>query len=182
MAFNVNDIRSRLTGGGARPNLFKVSMPFPVIAGGDNAAAAEKLTFTCHGAQIPSGDIGSIDIPYFGRSVKMPGNRTFGEWSPNIYNDEDFMIYDSIQAWMNALNSHVTNVRSPNALSSVDYTTAADVTHYAKDGSEIKTVRLINVWPSSLAAIDLDWGTNNQLEEFTCTFQYDYWEAVGLTT
>ncbi len=181
MAFNVNDIRSRLTGGGARPNLFEVSMPFPAVAGSDNAAAAQKLTFTCHGAQLPASDVGSFEVPYFGRSIKLPGNRSFGEWSPNIYNDEDFLVYDSLQTWMNALNSHVTNVRSPDAMSALGYSTNAEVIHYGKDGEQIKSMSLVNVWPSSLSAIDLDWGTNNQLEEFTCTFQYDYWESTGTT-
>ena len=112
----------------------------------------------------------------------MPGNRTFVEWSPTIYNDEDFTIYNSLQTWMNSLNSHVSNLRDTNALASLGYQTSADVVHYGKDGSVIKTITLVNVWPSSLAPLDLEWGSNDSIEDFTCTFQYDYWTSGGTTT
>ena len=43
MAFSINQFRSQMTGDGARPNLFEVSMPFPGFANpGD---AQQKLTF-----------------------------------------------------------------------------------------------------------------------------------------
>ena len=71
MPFNVNDIRQQFTAGGARPNLFEISMPFPTAAGADAGAAASKLTFMAHGAQIPGADFATIEVPYFGRQIKM---------------------------------------------------------------------------------------------------------------
>ena len=179
MPFNVNDIRAQLTGGGARPNLFEVIMPFPAIA--NPGAATTKMSFTCKGAQMPGSDLGMIEVPYFGRTIKIAGNRTFAEWSTTIINDEDFAVYNAVQSWMNAINSHETNVRGAGT-SPTDYQATADVVHYGKAGDEIKKVTIVNMWPSSLAPIDLAWETNDTLEEFTCTWQYDYWQAAGVTS
>lgn len=180
MPFNVNDIRQQFSAGGARPNLFEISMPFPTAAGGDGATAASKLTFMAHGAQIPGADLGLIELPYFGRTVKLPGNRTFAEWTPTVFNDEDFIVYNALGTWMNSINSHEGNLRNPNAVVPTGFCTNADVIHYSKSGSVIKRVTMINVWPQSIAPIDLDWATNDTLEEFTVTFQYDYWTSPSV--
>tara|TARA_Y100000996_G_scaffold268090_1_gene211059 strand:+ start:3402 stop:3944 length:543 start_codon:yes stop_codon:yes gene_type:complete len=180
MPFSVQDLRAQLGGGGARPNLFEVVMPFPSIA--PPASAAQKLTFTCKGAQLPGGDIGTIEVPYFGRTVKVPGNRTFAEWTTTVINDEDFQVHNAIESWMDAINSHVANLRDPAAATSTGHTTNALIRHYGKDGSVIKEVEIVNAWPSSLAPIDLAWDSNDTLEEFTCTWQYDYWQVAGITS
>jgi hypothetical protein len=33
------------------------------------------------------------------------------------------------------------------------------------------------MFPIDIAAIDLDWGSNDAIEEFSVTFQYQYWTA-----
>lgn len=179
MPFNINDIRAQLSAGAARPNLFEVVMPFPAVA--NPGRAATKMTFTCKGTQMPGSTLGSIDIPYFGRVIKVAGNRTFDEWTTTIINDEDFSVYNALQTWMDAINTHSGNIRragnSPN-----DYQSNAEVIHYGKDGEEIKRIKIVNLWPSSLAPIELAWDSNDQLEEYECTWQYDYWEAEGQTS
>jgi len=179
MPFNVNDIRAQLTGGGARPNLFEVRMPFPGVA--NPGAAGTKMTFTCKGAQMPGSTIGMIEVPYFGRTIKIAGNRSFPEWTTTVINDEDFSVYNAIQTWMNAINSHQGNIREAGN-SPITYQSTADIIHYGKAGEEIKRVTIVNMWPADLAPIDLAWETNDALEEFTCTWQYDYWQAAGITS
>jgi len=179
MPFNINDIRAQLTGGAARPNLFEVVMPFPAIA--NPGAASTKMTFTCKGAQMPGSDLGMIEVPYFGRTIKIAGNRTFAEWTTSVINDEDFVVYNAIQTWMNSINQHESNIRGAGS-APADYQATADVIHYGKDGEEIKRITVVNLWPATLAPLDLDWSTNDSLEEFTCTWQYDYWQAAGVTS
>ena len=181
MAFNINDIRSQLTGGGARSNLFEVQMPLPAIAGPDSAAASQKLTFTCRAAQLPAASITPVEINYFGRPIKLAGNRTFEEWSVTVINDEDFAVYDAINGWMNAINSHETNVRLAGN-SPISYQSTADVVHYGKVGNEIKRIKIVNCWPTNLAAIDLAWDAADSLEEFTVTFCLDYWTNESVTS
>jgi len=180
MPFNINEMRARLNGGGARPNLFEVILPFPTIVN-SGSAASSKLTFTCKAAQLPGSDITPINVPYFGRMIKMPGSRVFQEWTTTIINDEDFLVFDALTSWMNAINSHAGNINEAGN-SSLDYQSTADVIHYGKDGSAIKTIKVVNMWPSSIAPIDLGWENNDQLEEFTCIWQYDYWVSPGVTS
>jgi hypothetical protein len=173
MAFNVNNFRANFVGQGARPNLFEVTVPFP--GGANPGEAGQKMTFMCKGSQIPGGTIGTVEANYFGRVVKLAGNRTFDEWTTNVINDEDFAVHAGFVNWMNYINSHEGNLRSS---ASTDYQVDAVVRHYSKDGNTIKEVTLRNAWPTAIPAIELDWATNDSLEEFAVTWAYDYWDVA----
>lgn len=174
MAFNVNAFRSQMTGDGARPNLFEVALTFPSFAiPGD---AQRKLTFMCKSAQLPGSTVGSVPQFYFGRQLNFAGNRTFADWSINIINDEDFVIRNAFERWMNGINSHATNIRTPAALA--NYTVDGTVTQYGKKGDTLKTYNFIGMFPTDLSPIDVDWGSNDAIEEFTVTLTYQWWESA----
>jgi hypothetical protein len=80
---------------------------------------------------------------------------------------------------MNAINSHAGNVRNTAALGTSGYTVDATVTQYGKTGDELKKYTFVGLFPVDLAPIDLDWGSNDTIEEFSVTFSYQWWEAVG---
>ena len=174
MAFNINEIRSQLTLGGARPALFQVIMNNPVNAAGD-----AKLPFMAKAAQIPASTIGTIEVPYFGRKIKIAGDRTFAEWTVTIVNDEDFLIRNSMEEWMQSINSHLGNVRKFGAASPLLYKQNAQVGHYSKTGLPVRQYTFNGMWPVEVSTIDLAWESTDQIEEFTVTFNYDYWEVDG---
>ena len=176
MAFNVNQFRSQMTGDGARPNLFEVSMPFPSFS--DPGSAQQKLTFMCKTAQLPGSTINTVPVQYFGRELKFAGNRTFTDWTITIINDEDFVIRNAFERWMAGLNNHSLNVRNPAALTPVGYSVDADVTQYGKNGSTLKQYKFIGMFPTDLTPIDVSWDANDQIEEFTVTLSYQWWESV----
>ena len=180
MAFNVTEFRANMIGDGARPNLFSVSLIFPTIVA-NATGAGQKITFMAKTAQLPGSTIGTVPVYYFGREMKFPGNRSFADWTLTIINDEDFAIRNSLESWMNALNSHATNVRSGAAMSSTGYSVDASVTQYGKNGNELKKYNFVGMFPLDLAPIDLDWGSNDAIEEYTCTFAYQYWETNTTT-
>jgi hypothetical protein len=132
-------------------------------------------------AQLPGSTIGTVPVFYFGREMKFPGNRTFADWTLTIINDEDFAIRNSLESWMNAINSHATNVRSGAAATSTGYSVDASVTQYGKTGNELKKYNFVGMFPLDLAPIDLDWGSNDAIEEYTCTFAYQFWETNTTT-
>ena len=107
MAFNVNEIRSQLTLGGARGSLFQVTFSNPA-----NSVADIKVPFLVRAAQLPSSDLGTIEVPYFGRKVKLAGDRTFGDWTVTVINDEDFLVRNAMEEWSSRINSNQTNLRS----------------------------------------------------------------------
>jgi len=176
MAFNVAEFRANMIGDGARPNLFSVSLVFPTLAE-NGALAGQKVNFMAKAAQLPGSTIGTVPVFYFGREMKFPGNRTFADWTLTIINDEDFAIRNSLESWMNAINSHATNVRSGAAATSTGYSVDASVTQYGKTGNELKKYNFVGMFPLDLAPIDLDWGSNDAIEEYTCTFAYQFWET-----
>ena len=176
MAFNVNEFRSQMVGDGARPNLFEVSMPFPAFALPGNAQT--KLTFLCKTAQLPGSTVNTVPVQYFGRELKFAGNRTFTDWTISVINDEDFVVRNAFERWMNGMNSHATNVRSPAALTPNGYTVDAGVTQFGKGGNTLKKYKFIGVFPTDLSPIDVDWGSNDTIEEFTVTLSYQWWESA----
>jgi hypothetical protein len=176
MAFNVAEFRANLVGDGARPNLFQVTLNFPTIAE-NGVAAGQKATFMAKTAQLPGSTIGTVPLYYFGRELKFAGNRSFTDWSLQIINDEDFTIRKAIESWMNGINSHSGNVRNGGAKAPTGYTVDAEVTQYGKTGDVLKKYKFVGLYPLDLAPIDLDWGSNDTIEEYGVTFAYQWWET-----
>jgi hypothetical protein len=172
MAFNINEMRSQLVYGGARQNLFQVRINNPANASGDL-----KTPFMVQAAQIPESQLGVIPVFYFGRQMKLAGDRTFGDWTVTVINDEDFLIRNAMEEWSNRINRLERNVRDINR-----YKSNATVIQYAKDGSKLREYTFNGVFPSVISPIELDWGTTDQIESFQVTFSYDYWTVSGGTT
>lgn len=176
MAFNVAEFRSQMIGDGARPNLFSVSLTFPTLV--DTASdASRKANFMVKSAQLPGSTVNQVPVFYFGRELKFAGNRTFADWTVTIINDEDFLIRNSMEKWMNTINSHGGNLRNASAGSPAGYTVDAEVFQYGKTGNELKKYKFVGMFPVDLAPIDLDWGSNDTIEEYAVTFAYQWWEA-----
>lgn len=174
MAFNINEMRSQLQFGGARQNLFQVDISNPANGDGDR-----KTRFMCQAAQLPGSDLGVIPVFYFGRQMKLAGDRTFAEWTVTIINDEDFLIRNAMEEWSNKINRLERNVREIGP----GYKSQAVVTQFGKDGTKLRTYNFNGIFPSNISPIELDWTTTDQLELFTVTFQYDYWNVgkIGQT-
>jgi len=179
MAFNITEFAAvGLPLGGARPSLFQAIVDTP--NGVPNVGA--KFAFTCRSAQIPSSDLGIIELPFFGRRIKVAGTRTFPNWDAVIMNDEDFQIRNAMETWSNSINRHQANLRSTNLPSNADYRTTAVVTQYSKVGVPLRSYRFVNIFPQTIGAIDLDWENGDAIETFPVSFAYDYWDIVAPTT
>jgi len=176
MAFNVAEFRANMIGDGARPNLFQVSLTFPTVAA-NGQAASQKTSFMARTAQLPGSTVNSFPVYYFGRELKFAGNRTFTDWTLTILNDEDFVIRNSLESWMNSINSHAGNVRNSGAVNPSTYSVDAEVTQYGKAGQSLKNYKFVGMFPVDVAPIDLDWSSNDSIEEYSATFAFQYWES-----
>jgi len=176
MAFSVNEFRSQMVGDGARPNLFEVTLPFPAFA--LPGTAQTKMSFMCKTAQLPGSSVNSVPVQYFGRELKFAGNRTFADWSLTVINDEDFIIRNAFERWLNGLNSHNLNVRTPAAQTPSGYTVDGEVRQYGKAGNVLKKYKFVGLFPTDLTPIDVAWGANDTIEEFSVTLAYQWWEAA----
>ena len=177
MVFNINEMRSQLVGGGARPSHFSVQITNPV-----NPFADFKIPFMCQASSIPASTIAQIDVPYFGRNIKIAGDRSFDDWTATIINDEDFAVRNAMEEWMNSINTHVSNLRLGGA-SDLNYKADAIITHYGKTGNTLRRYSIQGMFPTNIAEIGLDWSTTSQIETFDVTFAFDWWRIApgGIT-
>lgn len=178
MAFNVNELKGALKLGGARSAIFEVILDTPTYL----PSFTDGARFLVRAAEIPAATVGVIDVTYFGRAVRFAGNRTFGDWTVTVLNDEDFAVRDLLEAWSNSMNTLVGNRRlalQDNGPGS--YKANATVNQLGKQGNIIRAYEFQGIFPTEIAAIGLDWATEG-IQEFTATFTYDAWIAKDTGT
>ena len=173
---NINDFKARLSGGGARANQFKVTMPFP----GYSAVGGETsdLAFLCQGASLPGQSLGTVAVPFRGRVLNIAGDRTFNPWSVTVMNDTDFKLYRAFERWFNGMNNMTDNEGLTNP---VDYQVDIFVDQLDRNGATLKTYTLRGAYPTALDDIALSYSTNNAVEEFACSLTYQYFETDTTT-
>ncbi len=176
MAFNINEIKSQLTFGGAKASLFQVAITNPI-----NGIADLKTPFMVQAAQIPEATIGTIEVPYFGRKVKIAGDRTFAEWTVTIINDEDFLIRNAMEQWMASINAHEGNTTQLGSASASEYKNQAQITQYSKTGAPLRTYNFNGLFPTAIGAITMDWNTTDEIVTVQVTFAYEWWNVSGGT-
>lgn len=186
MTFNIDAFKARgLNDGGARPSLFEIRIP--IAPPGINAGESIKdLSFLVQAAQLPSSIIQPIDVPYFGRKIKVAGDREFQDWTITVMNREDFGLRNMFEAWHNKINSLISNRQDSPPGNMLDYKVQAEVLQYGKagpgdDSGVIRAYTFVGLFPIQVDAIGLDWDRINTFETFDVTFSYDYWVPTAFT-
>ena len=170
----ITDFKSKMAGGGARPNLFEVELVFPDPIAIENDVK-EKSRFLVKAAQLPASNITPIEVNFRGRILKIAGDRTFDTWTVTVINDVDFSIRSAMEKWMDFINSmeDATGAQDP-AL----YQPDAYVHQLDRDGSTLRSYKFHDIFPTNISAIDLSYETVDTVEEFTVEFQVQWWEAI----
>ncbi len=173
---NVSSFLSRVSQG-VRPNMFQVDIQFPDSIGADSDLAS----FMCKSAALPASNVGVIEVPFRGRTVKIAGDRTFDNWSATFINDKDFKARSYFEKWLNEINTHQAN--TANIIDPTQYGRTVVIKQLEKDsstgGDELRSYKLWYAFPTSASAIDLAYDSNDQIEEFSVEFQYSYWTVGG---
>jgi hypothetical protein len=180
--FAVTKFKASLKQGGARPSLFKVEFQYP--SGISNPPT--NASFLVRATTIPASTIGSYDVYYHGKAIKVAGDRSFDTWDTTIFNDEDFGIRKILELWMNSISNHSLNTRNKSLFNTSEgdvakYKSTLKVIQFSKAGEELRTYTFKGAWPSALSTINLDWSTASEIEEFTCTWVYDSWISSGIS-
>ena len=171
---NLVGFKSALLGGGARPNQFKVQLTFPAIASNNLAGLA--APFLCKATSLPAIDIGVATAFYHGRMVPLAGERTFNPWTVTMYNDNNFLLRNAMEKWSNAMNNFVNNTGNTSPFA---YKADMAVHQMDRNGVIVKTYKFIGAFPQAIGEIGLDFGANDQIEEFPVTFAYEHYETEG---
>ena len=170
----ITGFKSKLAGGGTRPNLFEVEIAFPNETQIDNDTK-EKSRFLIKAAALPASNITPIDVNFRGRILKIAGDRTFDTWTVTVLNDVDFSIRYAFEKWMNLINKMEDNTGEQDP---AIYQPDAYVHQLDRDGSTLRTYKFHDVFPTQVSQIDLSYETTDAIEEFTVEFQVQWWEAL----
>ena len=184
----ISDFKSALIGGGARPNLFEVELT--TLPGGIDWDA-EIFRFMCKSANLPAQNVASIDVPFRGRIFKVAGDRTIDTWSITIINDEDFRLRKSFEAWSELIakldnnlgatdpgaymvNAKVFQLGRGSVPSSKDNT--------GDSNAVLAEYEFVDIFPTSVSAIDLSYDSSDTIEEFTVEFAVQSFNIVASNT
>ena len=183
----LDDFKANVAADFARPNLFQVDLAFPtgII---NNSSLINLGKFTVRAANLPSSQVGVIEVPFRGRVLKIAGDRTFEPWTITIQNDSNFSLRSAFELWSSSIQAYNENFTQAAGLGDSDDSTGyfADMKVHqlardVKDGEKpkvLKSYKFYNVFPSNIAAIDLDFGNNDAIEEFTVELQVQYWTPL----
>tara|TARA_B100000700_G_C14802018_1_gene741054 strand:- start:22 stop:615 length:594 start_codon:yes stop_codon:yes gene_type:complete len=183
---NISDFKSKLIGGGARPNLFEVELT--TLPDGVTGWDADSFQFLCKAAALPAQNIASIDVPFRGRIFKVAGDRTIDTWTVTVINDEDFVLRTAFENWTQQIADLTTNLGATDPSS---YMTNAKVFQLGRGSSKastsstgnenvvLKEYEFIDIFPTSVSAIDLSYDTGDTIEEYTVEFQVQSLNLTG---
>ena len=160
--------------GGARPNRYRVTLDGTPGAAGKSP---EQFQFLCRASSIPASTVAQCVVAYMGREVKVPGDRTFDDWSITVYNRKDFDLRIAFESWSNQMLNNYANVESGVINDEQDYFADATVDQLDRKDEVIQTYMMKGIWPTSIGDIALAYDSNNTVEEFQVTFAVQWWET-----
>lgn len=193
----ISQFKSKLIGGGARANLFEVNVTFPagvdlgLQGDGTGTFDSDNFRFLCKAAALPASNVASIDVPFRGRILKVAGDRTFDVWTVSVINDENFSHRRAFEAWAQNVAQYGdhSGLTNPN-----DYMGQATVYQLGRSASNqqgtnttgdnaniLAQYKFVDIFPTTISAIDLSYESTDTIEEFTVDFQVQYYypEAAG---
>ena len=185
---SIVDFKQKLTGGGARSNLFEVEIEYPTEINVTTGAEGPKEfgKFMIKAAEIPASNLGNIPVPFRGRVLPIAGDRTFDPWTVTIINDTNFKIRDAMEQWSNSINDLQT---SQGIIDPADYQTNAKVKQLSRKGGNdpgkidvLREYRFEGIYPNVVSEIALDYGATDQIEEFQVTFNYLFYSVTDGVT
>ena len=163
---SIHDFSSKFKGG-VRANLFECTVAPPF-----RQDMMTDFKFHCKATSLPASTIGNIDVPYRGRQLKVPGDRTFADWTVTVFNDSDMYIRGVFEEWMARMQDHWSNKAD-----NMNPYGKATVTQLRRDGTDIRTYSITSLYPTEVAAIDVAWDSNDAVEEYAVTFAVNHWVA-----
>ena len=193
----ISQFKSKLIGGGVRPNLFEVQVNFPdgVNLGIQNDGGGEfdgdRFRFLCKASSLPASNVGNIDIPFRGRTLKVAGDRTVDDWSVTVINDEDFGHRRAFEAWAQNIAQYGDSAGLTDPSSYMGQATVYQLGRTAastqglnspaQDSNILAQYKFVDIWPTTVDAVELSYDTGDTIQEFGVTFkvQYYYPEKAG---
>jgi len=170
---DISEFKSKLGGGGARPNQFEVIIRYPSFGAGDASSVGRFLITT---AELPGQTMGVTPVYYRGRLIKLAGDKEFAPFSCSIINDTDFTVRSALEGWMNYIEDRITKEGTQTP---ANYQSTIDIRQLDRNGFLLRHYTLLDAFPVEIGPVQLDFGSNDQISTFGASFQYQTFEIVG---
>ena len=171
--------------GGVRPNLFQVEHTWPstnLVEPSLDGLSDKPVMYMCKSAALPATNVGTVELPFRGRVVKVPGDRTYETWTATFYNDDAFKLRAAYEKWIaltNGVDANVAEVDISDVFQDIEVTQLDKFAGGANQLEPIRTYRLVGAWPVSVGQIAVAYDNNDSYEEFDVEFAYQYHITEG---
>jgi len=185
MAFATIDQLKGALATGARANLFRIDVTFPTSVVSDTSSTSTLLTqqmsLLCKSAAVPGFTVGVIEVPFrAGRRIKIPGDRTFADWTVTVINDENHTVRSAFNAWVDYIStSDYDSTSKAKGGIAQDYYSTVVVNHLDSSGGVVRKYQLEMAYPTDVGALDLSYDSTDTISDFTVNFQYHYLHSGG---
>jgi len=174
---DINKFGQALIGGGVKPSMFVVSGNIPGFTDANG-----QVPFLCKSASLPGSRIGTIPVGWRGRQLKVPGDRSFDDWTLTFYNTTNSRLRTAFEQWVERIQATIGNTPLNAGL---DFAPLGEgvytdwkVTQLGRSNEALQTYNLFGCFPTEVSAIDLSYDSQDQIEEFTVNISYQYF-TVG---
>lgn len=165
--------------GGVRPNLFSVDHDWPE---GLTKPDEDMVSLFCKSAALPATSVGTVELPFRGRVIKVPGDRTYESWTATFYMDDAFKLRGAYERWIeltNAVDANVSESSIDNVLRTVTITQLDKFNNPSEKGfTKIRGYKLVKAFPVSVSQVSVAYDNNDSYEEFDVEFAYQFFETT----
>ena len=172
--------------GGVRPNLFSVEHGFPtgvaVPTIDGTGSSEESVAFMCKAAALPATNVGTVELPFRGRVLKVPGDRTYETWTGTFYMDDAFELRSAYEKWIELTNGVDTNTASAGVGDCLLDVVVNQLDKFEGSPDKLSIIRsykLVSAFPVSVSQVSVAYDNNDSYEEFDVEFAYQYHETTG---
>ena len=162
--------------GGVRPNLFQVNHEFPSAM-----ATEEDVAYLCKSASLPASTVGTVELPFRGRVIKVPGDRTYESWTATFYNEDSWKLRGAYEKWIgltNAVNANAATSSISDASKDISILQLDKFKSTSEKPETIREYTLFGAFPVSVSQISVAFDNNDSYEEFDVEFAYQYFTST----
>jgi len=162
--------------GGTRSNRFRITGNFPF--------GGQFTDYHVRATTIPTVSTKNLSYDYFGRKYYYPGEKEYGTWSFQSWDDiDDNNMWGKLQRWQDRINNHDTNkttdLKTQNVYKAYDW--FVDHLDLNDRREPLKRFILHGCWPAAIQPVTLNMGSPNVLNSFNVIIVFDYLEILGVT-
>jgi hypothetical protein len=170
---NVSDFQSLYRTGWFKLTRFAVRFNLPPIFSGRElfdqrlTDVPRDLTFLCEAAEVTGRGLQTMDVRYYGPSMKYPFNSQYNDLNVTILCRKEMKEKKFFDYWLNKINP--TSTYDFNFLS--EYSSDLDIYVYGEDMESNYHQTCLRAYPLNVAPIQTNWAEEN-IGRLTVTFTF----------